>query len=296
MTHISSPCQANHPHFHGGLPNVTGCIHQGIGESRSQSHVSSCQAVPTLGAPIFTGRIHQGNGRAMSSTTTGNTYFGRGDGGIPNSTGRIHQGFGGAEASMQSHPSAKLEHGMNKTESEKSLRFDLSDVTGRIHQGSGMSNPMHVVRQNVGNYLHMSRPAHYDEAFQTLQRNLTHDSTGRIHQGLVNENSMKSEMMSQGIVDPSITGRIHQGARNDMTLNASGVNSNPNLTGRIHQDFGVEGNSNVQSHVHKNILKSAVHVHANAPLLPAQACQHAGTSDYVWRRACWYTSGSVSLE
>ena len=282
MSHISSPCQASHPHVYGGAPNVTGCIHQGIGDSQSRnSHVSSCQAVPTLGAPILTGRIHQGNGGAMSSTMTSTMYSGHGGDGNPNITGRIHQGIGGAESSMQSHPSAKLEHGMNKTESEKSLRLNPSDVTGRIHQGSGIQGSANVIRESVGNYMNISRPANYDEAFQTLQRNLTHDSTGRIHQGFVNENSMKDDLPRQGIVSPNITGRIHQGVRDGMTLNASGVNSNPNLTGRIHQGFGVEGSSNVQSHSHEVDMRSTSHVRAGTPILPVQACQHAGTSNVV---------------
>ena len=118
---------------------------------------------------------------------------------FPIPPGRIHQGFGGAEASMQSHPSAKLENGMNKIESEKSLRFDSSDVTGRIHQGSGFRNSTNVIRENVGNYLHIARPANYDEAFQTLQRNLTHDSAGRVHQGLASENSMGCFVTFKGL-------------------------------------------------------------------------------------------------
>jgi hypothetical protein len=119
-------------------------------------------------------------------------------------------------------------------------------VFTRASVSQGIPSSTNVIRENVGNYMHISRPANYDEAFQTLQRNLTHDSTGRIHQGLVNENSTKDDFSRQGLVSPNITGRIHQGVRDGMTMNTSGVNSNPNLTGCIHQDFGVEGNSRVK--------------------------------------------------
>ena len=286
VLHTSSPCQATHSHANDGRPNVTGCIHQGSGESHtSHSHVPSRQAVPTLGPPVFTGRIHQGNGGAMNADMTTTMYAGSGIGDAPNVTGCIHQGIGGAGRSISGPSAASHEHGMNKAESEKSLIFKPSDVTGRIHQGTGGQDTSYVHHESFGNYMHVSRPVSYDEAFQTLQRNLAHDSTGRIHQGLVNENSMKADLSSQGLVNPSITGRIHQGTRNDMDMNVHAqshshvLNSDPNLTGRIHQGFGVGMNNAGSSGSHDDHLRHSSHVHSHAPLLPAQACQNAGTSN-----------------